>query len=105
MHVKAPPRSGVAVILAAFLATSGAHAGGYNFTTIAPPPGTPVGDFVQALAINDGGQILLSALSPSTNPTTGLSVVDVDDIYDRHTHAFASLPDYPGSIPQTTLAN
>jgi hypothetical protein len=105
MDTSASLRGGTVALVVALVAGFGAHAGGYSFTTVAPPPGTPAGDFVEALSINDGGQILVSALSPNVNPITGLSYVDVDDIYDSRSHVFTPIPDYPGSVPGTTVAN
>ncbi len=74
---------------------------GYDFTTITPPAGTPAGDTLQALSINNKGEVLFSAL----NPAGGFNDVDVDDIYDAKTGVFTAIPQFPGSDANTTLAN
>ena len=100
-NLKAARQALAIVALATVLGAGGGEAATYRFTTIASPLGTPAGDTTQALAINDQGQILFSAL----NSTPGFNDVDVDDIYNLHTGVFTAIPDFPGALSNTTLAN
>ena len=101
---------GFAAVFATAMATA-AHAGGYQFSPIVVPP--PVGDLVydppypdnaQALSINDNGQVLVSALNVSGADAPGDNV-DFNDVYNIHTHVFTPLPDVPGAVAHSTLAN
>lgn len=65
-------------------------------------PGQPSGDNGNALGITDVGLVLVNALSsPSNYPDN----VDVNDVYNYLTGAYTALPDFPGAVAKSTLAN
>jgi hypothetical protein len=87
---------------AALLAAgTGAQARSYVFSTISAPD-APVGDVNQALAINDAGQVLVSALNPNGPYPDN---VDVNDVYNFHTKVYTPLASYPGAVAGSSLAN
>jgi hypothetical protein len=83
---------------ALLIAGAPAQAGSYVFQTITAP-GTPVGDAAAALAINDKGQVVVTAFSGATYDYT-----DIDDLYNLHTHAYTAIPAYLGSVALSTQA-
>ena len=70
----------------------------YTFTTLSIP-GTPAGATVYGEAINDQGQVIVSA---DTAGSYNFTVVD--DIYNLHTGTYTPIPSYPGATPNSTGA-
>ena len=95
-----------ALAAGALLGAAGAtHASGYAFSQITLPGNlvSPTGDQGQALSINDRGQVLVSALNFNGAPPT--DNVDINDVYNIHTHVFTPLAAVPGAVAGSTLAN
>lgn len=86
-------------VFAAILVTVGPARGDYIFTTITPPGAAP-GDFVFANAINDNGQVLVSAEVPDVI----FNFTPVDDLYNINTGTYTALPAAPGATPNSTEA-
>jgi hypothetical protein len=73
----------------------------FAFVALTPPPGAPAGDYIEALAINDVGQVLVSAIDPAG----GISDVDANDLYNLYFQKYRALPAFPGALTETSLEN
>jgi probable HAF family extracellular repeat protein len=86
-------------VFGAILATVGPAHAEYVFTTITPP-GAAAGDFVFANAINDNGQVVVTAEVPNTI----FDFTVVDDVYNINTQTYTAFPAVPGATPNSTEA-